>query len=67
MNSFSVTCPYCDKINQFTDDNWHDEFLDASQDHPTPCLHCGKTMLVIVHLTVRLEAEKYEEDSPCPK
>lgn len=62
MNDFTVKCPYCGSINDFTGDDWHDELIDDSCDHDIPCQKCGKEMVVIVNAVYTLEAEKQEDD-----
>lgn len=61
-SNFTVVCPYCEKENDFTGDNWHDEFLDDSQDHFTSCLHCGAEIEISVDATYILSAKKPEYD-----
>ncbi len=47
-NDFSVTCPDCEKVNIFMDDNWHDELLDDSDNHSIDCMFCGFPMIIEV-------------------
>ena len=61
-SSFKVVCPYCGYVNDFVDDNWHDELIDDSRDHDIPCMKCKKEMVVIVHAVYTLSAEQQEED-----
>jgi endogenous inhibitor of DNA gyrase (YacG/DUF329 family) len=63
-SNFTVKCPYCEKENNFTGDNWHDELIDDSSSHIIPCMYCGKDMEIQVDATYTLSVEKpeYDED-----
>lgn len=73
MNSnFTVTCPKCGKVNDFTGDEWHDELVDDTCDHDIPCMHCGKELHIRVDavytLSIPDDVDDSEEDSnfdPC--
>lgn len=62
MSDFEVNCPHCSKTNDFTEDNWHDELIDESEDHEIACLHCKKIIMITVHAEYTLTADIPEED-----
>lgn len=62
LKPYEVVCPHCGGINSFSDDNWHDELLDDSQDHDIDCTSCKKVMVVTVDLHPSYTAYLPEED-----
>ena len=60
--SFVFDCPYCKKENRFFDDEWMDELVDDSQEHPVRCQHCEELMLVEVQATYTHTARMLDED-----
>lgn len=60
-SDFTVKCPHCESINDFTGDDWHDELTDDSSSHIIPCIHCGKDMEIEVDAVYTLSAEIPEE------
>ncbi len=60
-SNFTVTCPHCNEVNDFTSDNWHDELIDDSTDHYIPCMFCGNEMCIQVVAVYNLIAEIPED------
>lgn len=61
-SDFTVKCPHCGSINDFTGDNWHDELIDDSSSHIIPCMTCNMDMDIDVYAVYALTASIPEED-----
>ncbi len=59
---FEVECPYCQSVNDFTEDNWRDELIDTSGSSEIECDSCGQVMKITTEAVYTLTAEKNEEE-----
>lgn len=62
-SNFTVKCPYCGKINDFTGDNWDDKLVDDSDSTIIDCMHCDFPLEITTHATYKLEVEPYEHEN----
>jgi hypothetical protein len=62
-SNFKVKCPFCKRVNDFSDDNWHDELVDDSDTTTIECLHCDFPMEITTHAIYTLSVEPLEDDN----
>lgn len=66
-SDFTVKCPYCEKTNDFSGDDWRDELIDDSDSTEIDCMHCDYPMTITTRAIYILEVEPYIENTSGPR
>ena len=59
-DNFTVKCPNCGEINDFSGANWCDSLIYDKDTTILGCMHCSKPMAITTHTSYSLTAEIYE-------